>query len=541
MAVSAGSWHSCGVRSAGTIVCWGYSDLGLLEAPDGEFQAVSAGHWHSCGLRADRTLSCWGSNDDWNGDHIGQAIAPAGEFVAVSAGRWHSCGLRSDQTIGCWGWQSFAPGGRFQSVSAGGNHSCGLRTDETVDCWGHNSSGETVPPAGEFLAVSAGGSHSCGLRTDRTVECWGSNDDGQSTPPAGEFQWVSAGDSHSCGLRADQSVECWGFTRRPFTGSFEVHVFYCASESLGYSDADLEREVEEMSNVTQFFARQSSGLASVRFIPAAVISPDVDWDGILLDTWLGEVGSHPCQEEIEEWGDAPDVLVLTGAKPGGLTSGYAFWGSDYSYAAVSTLEARYASYCPGYATPHRVRDLGGVGSCPISTANLIEQYENVVLHEIGHSVFKLDHPLDCSFMSYICNDNSRMGCAHIWLLGWPPPDECPTERSDEDGERSKLLSISPGLRHYCGLRADGTIDCWGWNNDGQAEAPGGAFTALSAGFNHNCGLRVDGTVQCWGDNSHGQIDAPTGTFIAIRANHNYSCATRADGTTQCWGDRNTEG
>lgn len=172
--------------------------------------------------------------------------------------------------------------------------------------------------------VSAGGAHSCRLRADQTIGCWGSDEYGQSDAPAGEFLSVSAGSRHSCGLRADQSVECWGYTRHPFTGSFEVHVFYCVSESLGYSDADLEREVEEMSNVAQFFARQSSGLASVRFIPAAVISPDVDWDGVLLDTWHSEVGSYPCQEEIEEWGDARDVLVLTGAEPGGLTSGYAF-------------------------------------------------------------------------------------------------------------------------------------------------------------------------------------------------------------------------
>ena len=264
----------------------------------------------------------------------------------------------------------------------------------------------------------------------------------------------------------------------------------------------------------------------------------MDWDEVLLDTWYRQVGSHPCEKEIAEWGDVPDVLVLTGAELGGLTSGYAYWGSDFSYATVSTLEARYASYCPGYSRPHRIRDLVGAAQCPIIVPKLIDRYEDVVLHEIGHSVFKLDHSLDCSFMSYVCVDFSRMGCAHIWLLGWPPPDECPTERSDQSGERSKLLSISSGAGHYCGLRADGTIDCWGWNDAGQTNAPGGVFTALSAGLNHNCGLRDDGAVKCWGDNSHGQVDAPTGTFIAVRANHNYSCATKANGVEQCWGDRN---
>ena len=34
--------------------------------------AVSAGWWHSCGLRTDNTLVCWGHNEDY---YAGQAEA----------------------------------------------------------------------------------------------------------------------------------------------------------------------------------------------------------------------------------------------------------------------------------------------------------------------------------------------------------------------------------------------------------------------------------------------------------------------------------
>ena len=50
----------------------------------------------------------------------------------------------------------------------------------------------------------------------------------------------------------------------------------------------------------------------------------------------------------------------------------------------------------------------------------------------------------------------------------------------------------------CGLRTNGTITCWGFNNDGQAIAPGGQYSAVTAGGNHSCGLRTDGTIICWG-------------------------------------------
>ena len=209
-AVSAGGGHSCGLRTDGTIECWGSNSYGEGDAPAGRFGAVSAGGGHSCGLRTDGTIECWGSNSYGEGD------APAGRFGAVSAGAWHSCGLRTDGTIECWGSNSYgegdAPAGRFGAVSAGAWHSCGLRTDGTIECWGSNSYGEGDAPAGRFGAVSAGGAHACGLRTDGTIECWGDNFLGQTDVPAGRFGAVSAGGAHACGLRTDGTITCWGYT-----------------------------------------------------------------------------------------------------------------------------------------------------------------------------------------------------------------------------------------------------------------------------------------------------------------------------------------
>ena len=43
-------------------------------------------------------------------------------------------------------------------------------------------------------------------------------------------------------------------------------------------------------------------------------------------------------------------------------------------------------------------------------------------------------------------------------------------------------AVTVGWAHACGLRTDGTVDCWGYNDEGQAEAPGGEFSAIAAGF-----------------------------------------------------------
>src|SRR6266581_308411 len=172
----------------------------------GTVSQVSAGGYHSCALRTDGTVACWGLN------RYGQATAPAGVFTQLSAGGSHTCGLKSDGTVACWGdnssGQATPPAGTFTQVTAGGSHTCALKSDGTVACWGANASGQATPPAGAFTQVSAGSGHTCGVTSDGTVVCWGDNSYGQATPPAGAFTQVSAGGLHTCGVASDGTIAC---------------------------------------------------------------------------------------------------------------------------------------------------------------------------------------------------------------------------------------------------------------------------------------------------------------------------------------------
>ena len=145
------------------------------------FTQVSAGSFHTCGVKTDGTVACWGDNK------YEQATPPAGSFTQVSAGDLHTCGVKTDGSLACWPWQVTPPAGSFTQVSLGGDnspgHTCGVKTDGTVACSGDNEYGQATPPAGSFTQVSAGGFHTCGVKTDGTVVCWGDNEDGQATPP----------------------------------------------------------------------------------------------------------------------------------------------------------------------------------------------------------------------------------------------------------------------------------------------------------------------------------------------------------------------
>src|SRR5262245_5722662 len=100
-------------------------DFSVLNAQSSEtFSQLSAGYAHTCGVKTDGTLLCWGVNG------AGQATPPAMSTQQVSAGLLHTCAVKSDGTLACWGdnsyGQSSPPPGIFTEISAGGTNTCAV-------------------------------------------------------------------------------------------------------------------------------------------------------------------------------------------------------------------------------------------------------------------------------------------------------------------------------------------------------------------------------------------------------------------------------
>ena len=89
--------------------------------------------------------------------------------------------------------------------------------------------------------------------------------------------------------------------------------------------------------------------------------------------------------------------------------------------------------------------------------------------------------------------------------------------------------------HTCGIGSDGTVSCWGYNLEGQTNAPGGTFVQVSAGGSHTCGLKTDGSLSCWGYPGYGITTPPAGTFTQVSAGRYHTCALRTDASVVCWG------
>ena len=261
IAVDAGQYHSCGIRTDHTIECWGCEepesdddidddpiDVGQCDAPAGAFVEVSAGYYQSCAISEARETVCWGCGG-WtselpcippdvrlaklSADETSWGITESGEgyrwpaipddwwlqipevvYTTFEAGPAHCCGIVVTDAINCFGMNVdgsiVEPVGAFSEVSVGDRFACALDMEGYPTCWGWDTYGQTVPPVEPLLDVEALHYSACGIRaSDRTVVCWGAIDHFGIQPPYSQFVSISAGHTHVCGIRTDGHVECW--------------------------------------------------------------------------------------------------------------------------------------------------------------------------------------------------------------------------------------------------------------------------------------------------------------------------------------------
>jgi alpha-tubulin suppressor-like RCC1 family protein len=271
--------HSLGVRANGTAWGWGNNGSGRLgdntttdqSSPVSvvggftDWVQLSAGTNHSLGIRSNGTLWAWGNGGNGRlGDSttVGKSspVSVVGGFtdwVQVSAGVAHSLGVRLNGTAWGWGLNSNAQLGDgttvsknspvsvvggftdWVQVSAGEVHSLGVRANGTAWAWGNGAvgrlgSGTTtnrsspVSVVGGFTdwtQVNVGTVHSLGVRANGTAWAWGSNGFGmlgdgtttnRSSPVSivgGFTDWIqvsAGGEIHSLGVRVNGTAWAWG-------------------------------------------------------------------------------------------------------------------------------------------------------------------------------------------------------------------------------------------------------------------------------------------------------------------------------------------
>ncbi len=231
--IACGYDHSCAVLSDGTLSCWGRNSENQLgrgastpfettpmrvNGGIADWVRASASDGHTCGIRSDGSLWCWGRNESgecglgagapvqvFTPTHLGADV----DWVRIVLGQNATCGLRNDDSLWCWGSNDFGdlgfppptgsnvprrvegPAGYF-ALAVETFHGGGIQRDGSLWTWGRNAEGQlgvgdivdrgTPTKAGDasrWIGVATGRFHTCALRADKQVLCAGENERGQ--------------------------------------------------------------------------------------------------------------------------------------------------------------------------------------------------------------------------------------------------------------------------------------------------------------------------------------------------------------------------
>ena len=332
--------NGSGILGDGTTI--GKSSPVLVAGGFTDWCQVGAGSQHSLGVRTGGTLWAWGVGFQGrlgDGTTIGKSspVLVAGGFTdwcQASAGYAHSLAVRSNGTAWAWGYGGMGRLGDnaftdrsspvsvvggftdWCQVSAGHDHSLGVRTNGTAWAWGCNGNGKlgdgttifrcspvsVVGGYTDWCQVSAGHLHSLGVRTTCHAMGWGNNTQGRlgdgnttsSRSPVfvvGGAVWcqVSAGRNHSLGVRTAGTAWGWGYNGQ---------------------------------------GRLGDGTTTIRCVPTTVVGGFTDW----CQVSAGYNQSHGVRTNGTAWswgaggqGQLGDGTTISKSSPVSVAGGFTDW------------------------------------------------------------------------------------------------------------------------------------------------------------------------------------------------------------------------
>jgi alpha-tubulin suppressor-like RCC1 family protein len=330
-----------------------------------------------------------------------------------------------------------------------------------------------------------------------------------------EFSEIHAGRVSTCGLDQSGSASCWGENGQGRLGTG-------LGDELASSAVPLEVAGGIVFQSLSLDFNHACGVDAGRMAYC--------WGG------GGAIGQGTGDSAI-----APTAVT------GGLTFGEIATGSTHSCGVADGAGAN----CWGYNVKGQLGD--GTTTEHFAPAPLAGG--------LAFQAFALGSEHSCGVTTG--GDTYCWGAGDVGQLGVgsPPPFQETSPQLVAGGHQ--FATVTAGESFACGLEAGGVAYCWGMNQFGQlgngtmggqsdipvAVSGGVSFDQIDAGFNHVCGLEADGTAHCWGWNQVGRlgtgdttsVSAPVAVnagglkFSQISAGDGHTCAMTLSQVAYCWG------
>jgi alpha-tubulin suppressor-like RCC1 family protein len=541
---------------------------------------VDVGGGHACARLGNGTVFCWGNNNNGQvGD--GTVMEPRPTPVQVpgianieqlALGDLHSCARDSAGSLACWG-ANFAgqladgteterpdptpvPNITAARVIAGGDHTCSVAAAGTLFCWGENNDGElgdttlenkSAPlPVGfdvpDLLSVALGHDHTCAQDVSGQLRCWGSDRRGQlgiatllrSDVPLQVLDLtgavdVASGDGHSCAVLSSGLARCWGRNSDGELGS-----------NGGLTDGS-PLEVVDVSAAGSVFATATR--ACVHETPDAVRCFGGSSNSVLGD---GSVSDRNTAQIINAVVTAPTAIAIGGSHSCAISGAAELfcWGSNSGgkLGNGTTTNTLTATASTAAAMPTSIA-AGDTHTCAVDNTGALLCWGEGTQGQLGDGT-ATDTGAGAAVATGISNPVSvALGSAHscaalgggtvscwgrntLGQVGTDSVEDVVLAPATVAGLDS-VVEVASDSDFTCARKSDGTVWCWGENDDGElgaglaeefSEVPvqvsgvSGAV-AISAGGDHACAALDTGTVSCWGDNTESQLDSRQGRYV----------------------------
>ncbi|HEU4838392.1 MAG TPA: LamG-like jellyroll fold domain-containing protein, partial [Micavibrio sp.] len=467
----------------------------------------------------------------------------------------------------------------FIQISGAINHACGIKTDGTAWCWGLDDNGQLGNGPGvtasqsapyqvtgltNVIKISAGTNLTCAVQKNGDAWCWGSNISGalgtgggdSSVPalvPLSNVIDISAGNQMgACAVTDDGTGWCWGWG---------------VNGQLGNGASSSSTTPVRVSNVSDFISI-SRGDHTICGVTKRGIAYCWGQDGNGELGNGGTTGDQNTPNEIDSPEDFVKIDVGSGTVCGLRASGkISCWG------AGSNGQIGNGTTTATNPLPLEVSDPGPFIDLAVSgpTNCAIKETGSVWCWGTDGSNVLGDGDLNSSNVSIpvqakIGNAFQISGSNLAMHALVHTSANAPLGTRDFNGKFSVAASETNAL-HACQIRADGTIWCWGTENNGEL-GNGGAATdstatpvrvtdpgpwyQVSAGREHTCGIKTDGSAWCWGNDANGELgnagtagdqvspspvtNVDTVQWTQISAGSgSHTCGIKADGSAWCWG------